>query len=193
VALLELPVDGVLGRLASDDPTTAAGAAAALALAMAAALVEMVARSSERDWEEAAGALAQAEALRIRVAPLADLNAKAYGAASGVLAHSDEADSPEHDQAIRDALTWTVAVLLQIVGAASDVADLGALAAERGTPSLRADAVAAALLAETSARVAADLIAANLGVTADDGRLDHARSLVSAAGDAARRARSTAA
>jgi formiminotetrahydrofolate cyclodeaminase len=191
VVLLELPLGGVLGRLSEEDPTTAGGAAAGVSVAMAAALVEMVGRASRGGWTEAAGAVAQAEALRARATPLADLNAAAYAEATSVLA-SGEGDAGERDETIRDALSWTVAVLLQIAETASDVADLASLAAERCAPALRADAGAAAALAETSARVAADLIAANLGVTADDERLDRARSLAATAGNAARRARLTA-
>lgn len=191
MSLLELPVGNLLGRLAADDPTTAGGAAAALTVAMAAALVELVARESVTDWDEARGALAQAEALRARATPLADLNTQAYARAAGVLTSSGETTGDARDEEIRDALTWTIDVLLQIGDAASDVADLASLAAECGTPNLRADAAAAAALAETSARVAADLIAANLAVTAGDERLERAATLAALAGNAARRARRT--
>src|SRR5919108_1434865 len=75
--LLELPVDELLERLASEAPTPGAGAVAALNAAMAAGLVGMVASASGA-WAESRAATAQAQALRRRLRPLAAANAEAY-------------------------------------------------------------------------------------------------------------------
>ena len=58
-----------------------------------------------------------------------------------------------------------------------DVAALAAVVAERGEQALRADAVAAALLAEAAARAAATLVEVNLGTTSSDERVARARDL----------------
>jgi formiminotetrahydrofolate cyclodeaminase len=77
---------------------------------------------------------------------------------------------------------------LQIAEAGSDLACLAALLVENGNPEVRADAAAAAILAESGARVAAQLVTTNLGATEDDPRVRHVQSLVEVAADASERA-----
>ena len=72
--------------------------------------------------------------------------------------------------------------------AGSDVACLAALLVENGNPEVRADAAAAALLAEGGARAAAKLVEINLGATEDDPRVRHVRTLVAVAAEASERA-----
>ena len=80
---------------------------------------------------------------------------------------------------------------LEIAEAAVDVASLAAVVAERGEQALRADAVAAALLAQGAARAAATLVEVNLGTTSADERVARARDLAGSATAAAQRARKT--
>jgi hypothetical protein len=63
--------------------------------------------------------------------------------------------------------------------------------AERGEQSLRADAVAGALLAQGAARAAATLVEVNLGTTSSDPRVTRARDLAGSAGAAVERALAT--
>lgn len=89
--------------------------------------------------------------------------------------------------AIRDTMARAAAVPLAIAEASVDIVLLAVDVAERCDPALRADAVAAAQLAEGAARAAAELVAVNLGVIEDDERLELARTLAEAAATAARR------
>jgi formiminotetrahydrofolate cyclodeaminase len=140
----------------------------------------MAARSSVGAWPEARGAVAQAEALRRRVAPLADADAQALADAITLL----EPAKPE--RAARDyelglALAHAAEVPLSIVQVAVDVAALAKAVAENGRSEVRADAVGAALLADGAARAAAHLVEINLATTEDDFRVLAARSLAAAA------------
>ena len=75
--LLDLSLRDFLEAVASEDPTPGGGTAAALAVAISAGLTTMVARASV-DWPEAGSAVAQAERIRKRIAPLAQRDAEAY-------------------------------------------------------------------------------------------------------------------
>jgi methenyltetrahydrofolate cyclohydrolase len=183
--MLETPVAELLGRIADERPTPGGGSVAALAVAMAAALVEMVAASAE-GWEERRGAAAQASALQARVARLAPLDADAYEAVLD--AFERPADESRRDFELARKLGYAAEVPLRLAEAAADVAELAALAAERGDPRRRPDAVAAALLAEAGARAAAHLVAVNLASAAGDGRVERAERAASAASAASARA-----
>jgi formiminotetrahydrofolate cyclodeaminase len=80
---------------------------------------------------------------------------------------------------------------MEIAEAAVDVAALAAVVAERGDQALRADAVAAALLAQGAARAAATLVEVNLGTTESDSRVVRVRDLAGAAQAATDRAVAT--
>lgn len=185
---LERRVRDLLDDVADRTPAPAGGSVAALVVAMAAALTAMAARFSYDHWEEAGGAVAQAEALRERAAPLARADAEAYGRALEALRAPKDGDAAARDEAIGRALAEAAAVPLEIAAIATDVALLAADVAEHGNPNLRGDATAAAGLAEASARVAANLVAINLAATEEDGRVTRARSLAAAASEAASRA-----
>ena len=77
--LTDLTLREVLAALGSDSPAPGAGAAAGLTVALAAAVVAKVARLSP-EWEDSAGAAAQARALCRRALELADADARAYAA-----------------------------------------------------------------------------------------------------------------
>lgn len=185
--LLDLRLRELLEAIASEGPTPGGGSTAALAIAMSAALSAMVARAS-KDWPEAGAAIAQAEQLRRRTAPLAQRDAEAYEEALVSIRLPERVEPNVRDAAVGAALARAAEVPLMIAEAGADAASLAALVADRGTPDRRGDAAAAALLAEAGTRAAASLIAVNLGVTPDDDRVVHAQALAAIASEAAREA-----
>ena len=186
--LLDAPVGELLDTLAGESPSPGGGSAAAIVVAMAAGLVAKVARASVGYWDEAGGVIGQAESFRARVAPLAQADAEAYEEALSALRGRGELAERYRDQQLRAALERAAEIPLRIAEAGCDLASLAALLVENGNPEVRADAAAAAILAESGARVAAQLVGTNLGATADDPRVRHVESLVEAAADASERA-----
>ena len=181
--LSALPVQGLLDELASESPAPAGGSAAAVAVAMAAALVEMGARRSPT-WDDAIGVAAQARAIRRRTVPLVQADADAYAASLAALASIEsihDAPGAERDEAIASALAGAADVALAIARAGTDTAFLAELVADRGEPSGRDDAQAAAVLAEAGTRVAAALVAANLVTAEGDDRETAAASFARSA------------
>jgi formiminotetrahydrofolate cyclodeaminase len=75
VAFSNQTVEGLCETVAEETSAPGGGSVAAIAGALAASLVAMAARFSREDWKDAAGVVAQAEALRIRLLPLADEDA----------------------------------------------------------------------------------------------------------------------
>ena len=185
--LLDLRVRDLLEAIASVDPTPGGGSTAALAVAMSAALSAMVARASS-DWPDAGAAIAQAEQLRKRTAPLAQRDAEVYEEALAAIRLPERAEPMVRDAAAGAALSRAADVPLLIAEAGADAASLAALVADRGTPDRRGDAAAAALLAEAGTRAAASLIALNLAVTPEDDRIAHVLLLAKSASEAAREA-----
>ena len=186
--LLDAPLGELLETLAGESPSPGGGSAAAIVVAMAAGLVAKVARASVGYWDEAGGAIGQAESFRARVAPLAQADAEAYEEALSALRGREELAERYRDQQLRAALERAAEIPLRIAEAGCDLAALAALLVENGNPEVRADAAAAAILAESGARVAAQLVGTNLGATVDDPRVRHVESLVEAAADASERA-----
>jgi methenyltetrahydrofolate cyclohydrolase len=154
------------------------GSVAAIVTAFAASLTAQAARFATEQWEDAAGAVAQAEALRARVLPLADEDARAYESFLLARRMSEEFDPQVRDAAIGEALSRAADVPLAIAEAALDVASLAAELVEHGNPNLRGDAATAALLAEAAVRATANLVAVNLATRAGDERLERAREVV---------------
>jgi formiminotetrahydrofolate cyclodeaminase len=186
--LLDAPLGELLETLAGESPSPGGGSAAAIVVAMAAGLVAKVARASVGYWDEAGGVIGQAESFRARVAPLAQADAEAYEEALSALRGREELAERYRDQQLRAALERAAEIPLRIAEAGCDLASLAALLVENGNPEVRADAAAAAILAESGARVAAQLVGTNLGATADDPRVRHVESLVESAADASERA-----
>ena len=185
---LDLPLGELLGRVADRTSAPGGGSVAGVVAALAAALAGMAARFSTAQWPDAEGAAAQADALRTRAAPLAQLDAEAYAVALETLRSPPGDDREARDAAIGEALARAADVPLTIAEVAADVAELAADVAERGNPNLRGDAAAGALLAEAAARIGANLVAINLTVHDDDERVRLARALADRAARAARRA-----
>jgi len=173
--LSALPLQGLLDELASESPAPASGSAAAAAVAMAAALVEMGARRSP-GWEDAMGVAAQARSIRHRTVPLVQADADAYATSLSTLAAAGETPGEDRDDAIARTLAGAADVALEIARAGTDAAFLAELVADRGEPSGRDDAQAAAVLAEAATRVAAALVAANLTTSDGDERESAAAS-----------------
>ena len=178
----------MLAQLAAETPAPGAGSVAALTSAMAAGLVAMVARNSRALWEDAPGAIAQADALRARLERLAEADADAYAAAFAALNLPDELETQTRNTLLASTLAHAAEVPLEIASAAADVAALAEDAATNGDPQIRADAAAAAVLAEAGARVAAYLVAVNLATSDEDERVRSANAAAAASADAARRA-----
>lgn len=192
MALLDLSLREFLDRLAAEEPTPAGGSAAALCVAMAAGLTAKVAKASP-DWSEAGSVVAQAERLRRRTAPLAQSDAEAYEEALAALHLPDQLEPEVRNMALGKVLARAAEIPLVIAEAGADVACLAAEVAERGTPERRADAIAAALIAEAAARAAANLVAVNLIVTPEDDRVKRAQVVADVAANAAQTALESAA
>jgi len=177
-----------LDELAARSRIPAGGAAAAAAVAMAAALAAKGARFSVGSWPEAEGAVAQAQALRLRVAGLATKNEGSYAQALGALGEPREEDPARRDWQLGRALAAATEVLLELAEAGAAVAELAATVAELGEQELRPDMAVAAALAEAGTRAAAHLVAVNLGIVEDDPRVPRAKQLAQSAAEAARTA-----
>jgi formiminotetrahydrofolate cyclodeaminase len=173
---LGLRLDRFLEEVASAEPAPGGGFVAGLAVAMGAALVAMAARLS-REWPEARGAVAQANALRERASQLAQRNVDAYIEAITTL-RGGGAEPGARDDAIGQALERAALIPLQIGETAADVGALAATVAESGEPSLRADAAVAATLSLAGAMSAATLVEVNLATSPGDELVTRARRLV---------------
>jgi methenyltetrahydrofolate cyclohydrolase len=164
--------------VAADTSAPGGGSVAAITGALAASLAAMAARFSKEQWEDAAGAVAQAEALKVRLLPLAEEDSRAYENVLLALQMPKEVDEEVRDAAIGDALSRAADVPMAIAEAAVDVATLGCELAQRGNPNLHGDAAAAVFLAEAAVRTSANLVEINLATREGDERLDRARDLV---------------
>lgn len=154
-SLLDLPVRDLLAAVADRTPAPGGGGAAAIATALAAALAAMAARYAPEP-----GTLpAEADALRDRVAPLADADAAAYGAFLTALRLPR--DDPSRAAEVARTRAAASAVPAEIAAIAREVAALAAGLARDGNPNLRGDALAAVALAEAAISTADELVAAN--------------------------------
>jgi methenyltetrahydrofolate cyclohydrolase len=174
--------------VAAETSAPGGGSVAAVVGGMAAALAAMAARFSKEQWEDSGGVVAQAEALRARLLPLAEEDARAYEDVLVALRLPKDVKEEVRDAAIGDALSRAADVPMAIAEAAADVATLAAELAERGNPNLRGDAATAALLAEAAVRASANLVEINLATREGDERLERARELVEIVRRTARRA-----
>jgi formiminotetrahydrofolate cyclodeaminase len=186
---LDLTLGQFLDRLAAREPAPGGGAAAAVTVAMAAGLVAMAARFSGDQLEHAEEVAAEAEALRLRVAPLAQADADAYGKVLEALALPRESSAERRqlrEETIRRALEGAADVPLTVAEIGANVAELAETVARSGNPNLRGDAVTAGLLAAAGVRSTARLVAINVGDR--DERTVRAERLAGKAAEAARRA-----
>jgi formiminotetrahydrofolate cyclodeaminase len=181
-------VEAFLDELAARQRIPGAGTAAAMTAAMGAALVTRAARYSGASWPGADAAEAQAETLRERVLGLRPELEATFADALRALDEPRDADPDRRNFALGVALESSVEPLVKLSEVSADVAALAADVAERGAQELRPDVTAGATLAESAARTAAVLVAANLGAAAGDERLARAEHAAESAGRAVRRA-----
>jgi formiminotetrahydrofolate cyclodeaminase len=193
VAFTDMPFEELLDTIAAETPAPGGGSVAAFVTEMAASLAAMAARFAQGHWEGWAGALAQAEALRHRAAPLAVEDAVAYENVLTAMRMPRELEPEVRNTLIGDTLSRAADVPLEITECAADVAALAAEIAISGNPNLRGDAAAASALAAAAAQVAANLVEINLGTTEADERIESVRNLVRSADAAAGRALAAAA
>jgi formiminotetrahydrofolate cyclodeaminase len=180
-SFLDEPVRGFLDQLAARTPTPGGGGAAAVTGAMAAGLVAMAARFSEGRLPGAGDLADQADELRLRVAQLADVDARAYAAV--LQAFRLPREDGQREARRREALRGAALVPLEIAEIGARVARLAVQVAEAGNPNLRGDAVTGAVLAAASARSAACLVDINVELGGLDPGLS--RRAAQAAADAA--------
>ena len=171
------PLGGFLDLVASREPAPGGGAPAAVTVALAAALTAMAARFSTEHLADADELAGRADGLREEVVLLARADVAAYGRVLDAQ-RTPRDDEEGRRRKIRDALTEAADVPLSIAGIGAEVAGLAARLAEEGTPNLRGDVVAAAVLAGAAARAAATLVEINVSAgAADDGRVSRAAGL----------------
>ena len=182
----DMPFEELLDTIAAETPAPGGGSVAAFVAEMAASLAAMAARFAH-DWDGAAGAVAQAETLRHRAAPLADADAVAYENVLTAMRMPQELEPEVRNTLIGETLSRAADVPLAIAECAASVAELAAEIAVCGNPNLRGDAAAAAILAASAARVAANLVEINLSTVEGDDRVERAREIVRSADRAAGR------
>lgn len=186
----DMPFEELLDTIAAETPAPGGGSVAAFVTEMAASLAAMAARFAH-DWDEAAGAVAQAETLRHRAAPLAGEDAVAYENVLTALRMPKELEPEVRNTLIGETLSRAADVPLEIAECAASVAELAAEIAVCGNPNLRGDAAAAAILAFSAARAAANLVEINLATVEGDDRVERARAIVRSAEAATKRAAGT--
>jgi formiminotetrahydrofolate cyclodeaminase len=186
-SFLDLTAAELLDELAG-PVAPAGGSAVAFTVAMAAAVVRMAARASKDSWDAAGGVVAQAEALRARAAPLAQLDADVLDSALAVRDGAAALSPEKRDWEIGKAFAAAAEPPLEIARTAADVAELGAEVAVRGDPRMRADAIAAVILAAAAARAAVTIVEVNLTAVGGDLRVAEAQRLARAAEEAVARA-----
>ena len=159
-SFLDASVKEFLDAVPARTPAPGGGAVAAVALSLAAGLTGMAARFAPDDWERRAEIVGRAEELRARAEPMADADAKAYGAF--MAARTDEN------------VERIIAIPFELAELAAEVAELAAAVAAEGNPNVRGDAAAGADLAAAVASIAARLVAIN--ARSGDARVDDARN-----------------
>ena len=159
---------------------------AAIAVALAAGLAGMAARLSTEQLSDAPELAEQADAARLKAAPLARTDAESYGL---VLEAFRETDPEVRTSRVRDALSGAADVPLAVAEAGNEVVGIASRLAQEGNPNLEGDAMAAVLLAGAGVRAATALVGINLSTAnVDDDRLGRANSLVDTTAAAVRRA-----
>ncbi|TME03168.1 MAG: cyclodeaminase/cyclohydrolase family protein [Chloroflexi bacterium] len=148
----ESELSGLVDALSSARPAPASGSAAAATTALAAALLEKVARLSAKHWADAARAQKRAHALRLRSEELIQLDSLAY---------LEFVHATRSGRGVDAARQKTIDVPMAIAGSAARVIDLARDLETNGNPNLRADAAAAAILAQAAATTAEMLVRVN--------------------------------
>jgi formiminotetrahydrofolate cyclodeaminase len=179
-------------RLRSQEGEPPGGAVAALVAAWAAELAAAAADRSREGWDEAAGARAQAGALRERALSLVERETRAHAQAMATLAargRQGQQDREEmRDWRLGEAVRLAAEPPLELAACALDVAELAQVVAAHAAGEVRADAAVAAQLAAAAARAGAHLVEINLVVGGDRQPAVQARALADAASSTAAKA-----
>lgn len=171
-SFLDASVKELLDAVPARTSAPGGGSVAALVLALAAGLTAMAARFASDDWARRAEIVGRAEELRARAEPLADADARAYGAF--MAARTDEN------------VERIVAIPFELAEIAGEVAELAVAVAAEGNPNVSGDAAAGADLAAAVAAISARLVEIN--ARAGDERAAEARRHAARAASAAGRA-----
>jgi methenyltetrahydrofolate cyclohydrolase len=176
-----------LDLVAAREPAPGGGAAAAVTGALAAGLVAMAARFSDARLPGSEGIARQADELRTRAAGLADQDAAAFREVLAAYREPKDADGDggERHRRIAAALQTAAQVPLEIAEIAAQVAGLAEAVAAGGNPNLRGDSMAAAHLADASARSAAALVDINVRMGGLPGELSRRAAAAVASAQAA--------
>jgi methenyltetrahydrofolate cyclohydrolase len=145
-----------LADVAQATPAPGAGSSSAVVAGIAAGLVEMTAALAGMD--DAAGRAAE---LRARSLELAERELTSYAPVIEARRLPDE--DPDRDRRIEEALDHASEAPREIAALAAEAAALARRVAEASKPSVRADALAAATLADAAERTAISLVETNLG------------------------------
>ena len=113
MAYTDAPFEELLDTIAAETPAPGGGSVAAFVTEMAASLAAMAARFAH-DWDGAAGAVAQAETLRHRAAPLAVEDAVAYENVLTAMRMPKELEPEVRDTLIGETLSRAADVPLEI-------------------------------------------------------------------------------
>lgn len=154
-------VDSLLSRIASPRPEAGGGAAAALTAATAAALVAMVGGVAARHAPADAGLgviVAEADALRQRLAALIERDVGAFRRVLEAARRTDETRAT----ALRDALVGATEVPLELAAASANILEHCVALLPAARPSTRADLGVAGALAAAALEGAALTARANL-------------------------------
>lgn len=173
--LAELPLAELLERIAAATPTPGGGSASAVACSLAAGLVEMAAGFAPDEGSTRA----RAAELRAHALALADRELRSYVPVLEALRLP--ADDPRRPARLTEARSSASEAPLQIAAVAAELAGLAAEIAHDGSPHLAGDAAAAALIAESACRAAAQLVRLNLADHGEDPRSDQADALAARA------------
>ncbi len=169
----------LLEAIASTQPAPASGSAAAAAAAMGAALLEKVASLSSRQMGPRADMdRERAHALRMQSEELIEADVHAY---LGYVA------ARRAGQGLAEARSATIEVPAQVGRVAAEIIDLAGRLAGQGNQNLRADAVAAAILAQAAITCAAMLARVNSDAPREDARARETARLARAATASVRR------
>lgn len=173
-----VPDEAFLDRLASSSPTPGGGSVAALSGALGAALVSMVCRLTlgSKKYAEVHGAIKEildrSESMRSNLTSLIERDAEAFEKVLRAhrLPKASEAEERSRAAAIERGLEEAIAVPLETMERAVEVADLAARVAAIGNARAISDAGVAAQMAEAAARAAALNVRINAAALAEDAR-----------------------
>jgi formiminotetrahydrofolate cyclodeaminase len=173
-----MALDDLLVAFSDTSPAPGGGGAAVVIVALSASLCAMAARLSTRQLDTASETVTEALSIRDEMVPLVDRDAESYRAVVALQRSPIGPDTAERHRALVDALSKASDVPMATVRAGARVARLAAGLAETGNPSLRGDAIVAAMLAGAGVEAAGSLVTINLAELPSDDRHGAVRSLV---------------